>query len=211
MNSKEIQEVEREKDLGVLVDSKFNFNEQCAAAAKRGNQVLGIISRNFSNLDKEMFLRLYKSMVRPHLEYAIQAWNPYTRKNINLLEGVQRRATKMVKDCRNLEYRERLKFLGLTTLETRRIRGDLLETFKIVTGIDRLDRDLFFELNNSDRCRGHKLKLKKPKSRLNIRKFSFAHRVIDEWNRLPGEVIESRTLNQFKAGIDRYFKNIGKI
>ena len=211
MNNELIQEFKQEKVLGVLVDSKLNFNEQCAAAAKRGNQVLGIISRNFSSLDKEMFLKLYKSMVRPHLEYAIQAWNPYTRKNIDLLEGVQRRATKMVKNCRNLEYRERLEYLGLTTLQTRRIRGDLLETFKIVTGRDRLESELFFEFNRSDRCRGHKLKLKKPSSRLNIRKFSFMHRIIDEWNKLPEGVIESRSLNQFKAGVDRYFKNVGKI
>ena len=144
LNNKVIQEVEQEKDLGVIVDNKLNFNEQCAAAVKKGNQVLGIISRNFSSLDKEMFLKLYKSMVRPHLEYAIQAWNPYTRKNIDLLEGVQRRATKMVKICRNLEYRNRLEYLGLTTLQTRRIREDLLETLKIVTGRDRLESELFF-------------------------------------------------------------------
>ena len=124
-------------------------------------------------------------MVRPHLEYAIQAWNPYTRKNIDLLEGVQRRATKMVRSCWNLEYIDRLEYLGLTTLQTRRIRGDLLETFKIITGRDRLESEIFFELNRSNRCRGHKLKLKKTSSGLNIRKFSFAHRIINEWNKLP--------------------------
>ena len=150
-------------------------------------------------------------MVRPHLEYAIQAWNPYTRKNIDLLEGVQRRATKMVRSCRNLEYKDRLKYLGLTILQTRRIRGDLLETFKIIPGRDRLESEIFFELNRSNRCRGHKLKLKKPNSRLNIRKFSFAHRIIDEWNKWSEEVIESRNLNQFKSGIDRYFMSKGKI
>ena len=117
----------------------------------------------------------------------------------------------MVRSCRNLEYKDRLKYLGLTILQTRRIRGDLLETFKIIPGRDRLESEIFFELNRSNRCRGHKLKLKKPSSRLNIRKFSFAHRIIDEWNKLPEEVIESRSLNQFKAGIDRYFMNIGKI
>ena len=87
----------------------------------------------------------------------------------------------------------------------------MLETFEIITGRDRLESEIFFELNRSNRCRGHKLKLKKPSSRLNIRKFSFAHRIIDEWNKLPEEVIESRSLNQFKAGIDRYFLSIGKI
>ena len=73
-----------------------------------------------------------------------------------------------------------------------------------------MEKEIFFELNSSNRCRGHKLKFKKPSSILSIRKFSFAHRIIDEWNKLPEEVIESRNLNQFKSGIDRYFMSIRK-
>ena len=211
LNGKILKEVDKEKDLGILVDSKLNFNEQCAAASRKGNQILGIIKRNFSFMDKGMFLKLYKSIVRPHLEYAIQAWNPYTRKNIDLLESVQRRATKLVSSCRDLSYYDRLKYLGLTTLETRRLRGDMIETFKIITGRDNLNIDMFFVLDGNTRTRGHNFKLKKPKCRLNIRKFSFGHRVVDEWNRLPVGVVNSKSLDQFKMKIDEFYKEMGKI
>ena len=211
LNGKNIMEVDKEKDLGILVDSKLKFSEQCAAAARKGNQMLGIIKRNFTFMDKGIFLRLYKGIVRPHLEYAIQAWNPFTRKDIDLLENIQRRATKLVKDCKELSYYNRLNYLGLTTLETRRLRGDMIETYKIITGRENLDREMFFTADNSSRTRGHSYKLKKPNCRLNIRKYSFGHRVVDEWNRLPTEVINSKNIDQFKANIDEFYKGIGKV
>ena len=102
-------------------------------------------------------------------------------------------------------------YLGLTTLETRRLRGDMLEAFKILTGKENLNRDIFFKLDSNSTTRGHNLKLIKPRNRLNIRKFSFSHRVIDEWNRLPGEVVNSVSLNEFKTRLDNYFKLVGKI
>ena len=152
-----------------------------------------------------------KGIVRPHLEYAVQAWNPYMKKNINLLEGVQRRATKLVKGYQTIEYSDRLKLLGLTTLETRRMRGDLIQTYKILTGKDKLERDFFFKLANNTVTRGHNLKLKKSNCRLDIRKYSFSYRVVDEWNRLPSEIVNSKNLDQFKQRIDEYYKKIGKL
>lgn len=208
---KNISTVVKEKDLGVIVDDKFNFSEQCSVAAKKGNQILGILKRNFSYIDKDIFLRLYKGIVRPHLEYCIQAWNPYMKKNIKILEDVQRRATKLVRECRNSSYEDRLDYLGLTTLETRRLRGDMLETFKIISGKENLDKEIFFRFDKDSITRGHNYKLIKPRSNLNARKFSFGHRVVDEWNNLPWEVVNSGNMNQFKARIDRHFKRIGKI
>ena len=205
----EITTVNKEKDLGVIVDNKFKFDEQCNIAARKGNQILGIIKRNFSYLDKDIFLRLYKGLVRPHLEYCIQAWNPHTKKNIKILEDVQRRATKLVREIRNLSYEDRIRYLGLTTLETRRIRGDMIETFKIISGKDNISTDTFFELDRNSVTRGHNYKLVKPRSRLNIRKFSFGHRVVDHWNSLPWEVVNSVSLDQFKARIDLHFKREG--
>ena len=87
---------------------------------------------------------LYKAIVRPHLEYCIQAWNPYLRKDVDMLEKIQRRATKLIPGLRDLTYEERLKECGLTTLETRRLRGDQIEVFKILNGYENIDSNIFF-------------------------------------------------------------------
>ena len=82
-----------------------------------------MICRNITYKDKSLIVPLYKAIVRPHLEYCIQAWSPYLRKDIYMLEKIQRRATKLIPGLRDLSYEERLKECGLTTLETRRLRG----------------------------------------------------------------------------------------
>ena len=89
---------------------------------------------------------LYKSLVRPHLEYCCQVWSPYLSKDINLIEGVQRRATKLIKDIKHLSYDERLENLGLSHITTRRVRSDLIQTFKIINGIDKLINHCFSKL-----------------------------------------------------------------
>ena len=106
----------KEKDVGVSMNANMKVSEQCRIAASKGNQVLGMIRRNITYTDKSLIVPLYKSIVRPHshLEYCIQAWSPYLRKVIDMLENTQRRATKHI---------PRLKECGLTTLETRRLRG----------------------------------------------------------------------------------------
>ena len=120
--------------LGVFVDSSMKPSKQCIEAAKKGNRVLGMIRRNFRFLGNDIVLRLYKQLVRPHLEYAVQAWNPYFSKDKDILEKVQRRATRMISSLKGVPYDERLRILNLTTLDVRRVRGDLIQVFKIVHG-----------------------------------------------------------------------------
>jgi len=160
MGGKELIEVKEEKDLGVIVSSDLKFGKQCAIAAKKGNQILGIIARTFENRSKKIILQLYKSLVRPHLDYCIQAWRPHLVKDIEALEKVQRRATRMIRDCKGMSCCDRLKKLNITTLETRRIRADLLEVFKIMKGLEGLRDDQFFEKHKGT-TRGHSLKLLK--------------------------------------------------
>ena len=93
----ELRSVIEERDLGVTVTSDLKVSRQCLNAVSKANKVLGMVSRQFHNLDKTSFLILYKGFIRPHLEYAIQAWSPYLKKYIEYLEKVQRRATKVVK------------------------------------------------------------------------------------------------------------------
>ena len=133
----------KEKDLGLTISADMKVSEQCGIAAAKGNQILGLIRRNIVNKEKELIIPLYKTIVRPHLEYCIQAWRPYRKKDIDMLERVQRRATKMIPKLRNISYEIRLKECGLTTLDTRRLRGDQIEVFKILNGYENIDRNIF--------------------------------------------------------------------
>ena len=135
----------KEKDLGVTMNVNMKVSELCRIAASKGNQVLGMIRRNITYKDKSLSIPLYKAIVRPHLEYCIQAWSPYLRKDIDMLEQIQRRATKLISGLRDLTYEERLKECGLTTLETRRLRGDQIEVFKILNGYENIEsKNIFF-------------------------------------------------------------------
>ena len=124
-----------------------------------------------------------------------------------MLESVQRRATKLIPSLRNKPYDIRLKELNMFSVEYRFLRGDMIETYKILTGRSGLMSTQLFELNESDRNRGHPLKLKKLSCRLDIRKYSFAHRVVDEWNKLPRAVIESDSIETFKQRLDSYMED----
>ena len=163
----------KEKDLGVTISADMKVSEQCGIAASKGNQILGLIRRNITYKGKKLIIPLYKAIVRPHLEYCIQAWRPYRKKDIDTLERIQRRATKMIPELRDLRYEERLKECGLTTLETRRLRGDQIEVFKILNGYENIDRNMFSSLKKDSRTRGHEVKLVKDQCRLDIRKHSF--------------------------------------
>ena len=147
----------KEKDLGVTISADMKVSEQCGIAASKGNQILGLIRRNITYKGKKLIIPLYKAIVRPHLEYCIQAWRPYRKKDIDTLERIQRRATKMIPELRDLSYEERLKECGLTTLETRRLRGDQIEVFKILNGYENIDRNMFFSLKKDSRTRGHEV------------------------------------------------------
>ena len=169
-----------------------------------------MIKRTSTVRDKIIILQLYKSLVRPHLECSIQAWRPHFRKDIDLLEGVQRRATKLISAIKAEIYEDRLRYVNLTTLETRRLRVDLIEVFKIFKGFDDLDPNIFFELSQAY-TRGHSLKLLKPRCRLDIKKLSFAHRVIDIWNSLDQSIIACDSINGFKNRIDKFLCGWGFI
>ena len=112
------------KDLGVIFSADLNISEQCGIAASKGNQILRLIGRTITYKEKQLIVPLYKAIIRPHLEHCIQAWRPYRKKDIDKLERIQRRATKMIPELRYLSYESRLLQSGLTTLETRRLRGD---------------------------------------------------------------------------------------
>ena len=123
------------------------LSEQCWLAAAKGNQILGLIRRNISyNMENTLIISLYKTIVRPHLEYCIQAWRPYHKKDIYELKIVHRRATKLLPELKHLCYERRLLERRLTTLETRRLRGDLIQVFKILNGYEDINSNIVFKL-----------------------------------------------------------------
>ena len=194
----------KEKDLGISMNANMKVSEQCRIAASKGNQVLGMIRRNITYKENNLIVPLYKAIVRPHLEYCIQAWSPYLRKDIDMLEKIQTRSTKLIPGQRDLRYEERLKECGLTTLETRRLRGDQIEVFRILNGYENIDSNIFFEIT-----RGHNFTLVKKQSRLDVRKFSFSQRTINVWNKLSTECVHASSVNMLKNRIDKYLVKAG--
>ena len=139
MEGRVLEAVESEKDVGVIVHESLKPSLQCARAAGRANAILGQLSRAVGYRDKDTFLKLYRVYVRPHLEYAVTNWSPWSVGDKEVLERVQKRALRMVSNLRGRQYEERLVEAGMTSLEDRRERGDMLATYKSLSGRDRVD------------------------------------------------------------------------
>jgi hypothetical protein len=199
---------EEEKDIGVTIDTKLNFENHIAEKVNKANRILGIITRTFEYKDKNTMLLLYKALVRPHLEYANQVWAPHTIKQRITLENVQRRFTRSIPGLKNLEYEDRLRQLHLPSLAYRRLRGDMIELYKIATG--KYDSEvteglLKYSIHGS--TRGHQYKLYKTRPRLDLRKYSFFQRTVAPWNSLPKEVVDAKTVQTFEARLDSFWRN----
>ena len=212
LNENQLEHVFTEKDLGILIDAELNFEEHISKQVNKANSILGIINRGFEDLSPKIFLTLYGTFVRPHLEYAQSVWSPKLRKHINLLEGVQRRATRLVKLYRNLPYEERLRKLELPTLEFRRSFCDMVQVYKHLHFYDkdtipkkltprprpnRRHKDELLPNFAIDGFRGPQTK-------------SFYYRTIPTWNKLPAEVIAADSIKDFKEKLNEAWENHSK-
>ena len=199
--------VQSEKDVGVTFDENMTFREEINRRTAKASSIMGMIRRNFTYLDVDTFKMLFKAFVRPHLEYGSPIWNPRLKRDIEELEKVQRRATKQLPATKNMTYEERLRLLKLPTLRFRRLRGDMIETYKLLQGIyDDTLPDLIKPVEDRIK-KGHSRKLSQERARTSTRSQSFTHRIVNSWNSLSEEVVTAPSINTFKNRLDRFWKN----
>jgi len=202
LGDEDIESSPTEKDLRVLVDEKLDISHQCALTAQKANHILGCIKRSMARIVREVILPLSSSLVRPHLEYCVGIWNPQHKKDMELLEHVQRRDTKMIRGLEHLPYEERLRELGLFSLEKRRLRQDLIAAFQYLKGAYRKDGENISSRACCDRTRSNGFKLRDGIFRLDVRKKFFTTRVVKHWNGLPRESVEAPSLGTCKARLE---------
>ena len=196
--------VEKEKDLGVIVSNDWKWNGHIQTQIAKANSCMAWVSRSVISREPEVMLNIYKTMIRPFLEYCVQLWSPLPVHGnwglILAIEDIQRRFTRMINGIGLLSYENRLKKLNLTTLLERRARGDLIETFKILSGFTKYGEKLF-RISRS----GEKL-ISRPGDEHSVKHAFFARRVICYWNKLPTFVKSSKSINSFKNNLGK-FKN----
>ena len=205
LQTTELERLEEIRDLGVIFDSELSFTHHCKEKISTAYSFLGIIKRNFVYLQEDAFVMLYKSLVRSHLEYANSVWNPYRHGLIKDLEKVQMRATKLVISIKHLKYNERLKKLKLPTLKYRRLRGDMIEVYKILHNKYDSDTNLSLVKQQDSKTRGHSLKLVNIRCHYDLRKFSFSCRIVNVWNSLPEHIISAESTDTFKSRLDKFW------
>ena len=193
-----------EKDLGVYVDSDLSFQEHVKEVVKRANKISGLLIRTITYKHKDIMVPLFKALVRPILEYGNTVWCPKLKKHIQEIEKIQRRFTRCIIGHNKLNYEERLKSLGLPSLEYRRLRGDMIEVYKILhENYDPSSTRSLLTKADSTLTRGHDLKLTKKATNTRNYQHFFTNRVTNMWNSLSQEAVSAGTQNAFKNQLDK--------
>lgn len=202
-----VENVDAIKDLGVLFDKDLRFSQHISGKVAQAYKVLFLIRRNFRYLDPCSFVKLYKTLVRSHLEYCNSVWSPYRIGDIKAIEKVQMRATKFITSIKHLSYTDRLKHLKLPTLHYRRIRGDIILVYKMLHGL--YDSSCVCKLPKSDVSwtRGNSFKLHPVLIKHRFSNHFFVNRIIKIWNGLPDNVVSACSLNSFKNCLDNYWSD----
>ena len=197
MSNQQLPTTNQQRDIGIIITKDLKYQKQTVKSCKTANRVLGFIARNFRYKNKELILPLYKSLVCPHLEHAVQFWSPNLRRDIDKIEKKQRRATKMILEIRNHSYHQRIQDLDLISLVQRRLRGQLIEVFKYLNEYTAASARGLFDYDLNDRTRNNGAKLIVKHFNTSVAQHFYPVK-ITTWNALPSEVVSSRTVNSFK-------------
>ena len=185
-----------ERDLGVMISSDLKSHEQAVRASAKAMKMLGLLRSTFVSRSTSIWLTLYTTYVRPHLEFAVPAWRPHHERDIDVIERVQRRATRLMHEIRGLDYPDRCKYLGIEQLEDRRERGDLIQMYKLVNGLDKVQWQA--PLQWRPPRGGHRSKLAREIVKgCDARHHFFTNRIANTWNQLPDSVVSAPTVNSF--------------
>ncbi len=209
-----LESTEEEKDLGVVIDSKLTFTKHVQIQINKANRSLGAVKHTFKFMDKTSFLLLYKSLIRPYLEYASVVWSPKSKRDSDDLERVQRRATRIVPSLAGLDYEGRLRALHLPTLQYRRERTDMIQLYKINKGIDKVKTDqtcgecanTTLKRSLATNTRGHTEKYQVQRC-TGIRCNFFTERALHDWNKLTQVTVDSTSVNIFKNRLSHEWYN----
>ncbi|KAJ3645724.1 hypothetical protein Zmor_023361 [Zophobas morio] len=203
INNLELRRYESCTDLGVLVTSTLSWSDHISQVTRKANKVLYLISKVFTKTDPLTFSKLFKTYLRPILEFANAVWAPIFQRDKDLLESLQRRATRVPYGYHRPQYHQRLSIMQLPLLSNRRVRGDVITVYNALTD-DNSPIKHIFPLNTDGRTRGHSYKLLKDRFRTSVRQFFIVNRVFNAWNSLPAEVVQSTSTATFKMKYDNH-------
>jgi hypothetical protein len=196
-------------DLGVLVQSSpIGFKPHIDSIVSKAFKRLGVINRVFKNTNSHTTVKLFKSFVRPLLEYSSIIWCPYTQTSTDNIERVQKRMCRMIPAIKSLSYRDQLNHLGLLSLRARRLRYQIIVIFKLLRGLLNMKLSDFFEIIQSSNTRGHNLRIRAKFSSHNYRLHFFTVSAIDLWNQLSQDDVDFQTVQAFKLRLVPFFSSL---
>ncbi|KAJ3659893.1 hypothetical protein Zmor_011555 [Zophobas morio] len=201
LNGVELSKTNTCSDLGVTITSDLSWSEHVACITRKANRTVYLITKAFGKANVKVIVALYKTYIRPILEFANSVWRPHLVRDNDLLEATKRRVTRLPFGQIRPSYQDRLKLMCLPLLSRRRKRGDAITVFRALTDGDSPIRYLF-PLNTDGRTRGHAFKLLKEKFRTDVRKYFITNRVFEFWNSLPAHVVSCKNLTEFKIRLD---------
>ena len=205
INGNNITKVHTVKDLGILISDNLKWTPYLNQIKSKASRLCCLILRSFKTNNLETYKTDYNTYIRPIMEYNTSIWTPHLKSEIKLIESVQQKFTKSVCKKLNLSfnnYSERLNIMGMESLECRRVRFDLILLYKMYNNLIDVNLDNFFQpglVQNKYNLRRHKCTLVKPPIAKTATRYKFfTYRIINLWNKLPEEVVTSRSLNLFK-------------